>query len=317
MRTVVLLALALVVVLVFAVALWKIPEMQVPEGAPADRQAELEHDSRVMVAIVEFGVIVTSTLIALWARLRNVEQLLRASGHDRLGERFDRAIAQLAEDNEAVVIGAIYSLERVARESTAEYWKVMEILTSYVRSSSGAEDNSDYQGSTNQSTNQTSSKSSVQAVLDVLGRRDRGQETADQRIDLRNSDLRGVNLQGAHLERAILFGSRLQWADLRGAHLENAILWGVNLEGANIEGTHLEGTNFWEAKLYDARMSGAHLQGASLLNVNGLTMEQIQLAYVDDSTVLPEGAAPANTHGSPQNGATEETPNPTSRSPLA
>lgn len=45
----------------------------------------------------------------------------------------------------------------------------------------------------------------VQAVLTVLGRREKGmrnQEGEDHRLDLSRADLRGANLVGAHLEGA-------------------------------------------------------------------------------------------------------------------
>lgn len=314
-RMVATLAVGFGIVLVFAVVLWKVPGIQVPEGVPPDRRAELENVSRITIAIIEFGLIVTSVLLVLWARLRDVERSIWATREGRLGDRFDRAIAQLTEENEAVVMGGIYALERVARDSTAEHWKVVEILTAYVRFVAGIEENSASQHAGGQDSDRSSVKSSVQAVLDVLSRRNRHQETPDQRIDLRKTDLQGANLQGAHLERAILFGSRLQWADLRGAHLENSILWGVNLEGANLDGAHLEGANFWEARLEAARISGSHLQGASLLNVNGLTQDQIELAYIDESTVLPEGITPPGATHPPEGDEVEENAKPSSDPP--
>ena len=316
-RMVTTLAVGSGIVLVFAVILWKVPGMQVPEGLPPEHRAGLENDSRITIAIIGFGIIVTSILVAVWARLRDVERSVWATRQGRLGDRFDRAITQLTEENEAVVMGGIYSLERIARDSSAEHWKIIEILTAYVRFAAGIEEKPASQGMDGQANQKQSTNAGVQAILDVLGRRNRHQETQDQRIDLRNTDLQGANLQGAHLERAIFFGSRLRWVDLRGAHLQNAILWGVNLESANLEGAHLEGANFWEANLEGARISGTHLQGASLLNVNGLTQDQIDLAYIDESTVLPDGLTPPDAPCPPEGDAIEVNPGPTSDSPLA
>ena len=99
--------------------------------------------------------------------------------------------------------------------------------------------------------------------------------------------------------------------------MENAIMWGVNLEGANIDDAHLEGANFWEANFEGARISGAHLQGASLLNVNGLTQYQLDGAYIDESTVLPEDIVASETSTAPDTIVSEELPHTTSQSPLA
>ncbi|MDP6454518.1 MAG: pentapeptide repeat-containing protein [SAR202 cluster bacterium] len=310
-------AVVMGILLGFVIVMWMVPGMQVPDDAPPESRAGLVNDARITIVLIGFGILVTAILAVLWARFRTIEQSIWATRSARLGDRFDRAIAQLTEENEAVIIGGIYSLERVARDSAVEHWKVMEIMTAYVRFAAGIEENSEFQGAGGASVDQASVKASVQAILDVLGRRDRFQETTNQRIDLRNTDLRGANLQGTHLERAILFGSRLQWTDLRSAHMENAIMWGVNLEGANIDGGHLEGANFWEANFEGARISGAHLQGASLLNVNGLTQDQLEGAYIDESTVLPDDILASDTFTAHDAEKLEQLPNTTSQSPLA
>jgi hypothetical protein len=48
-------------------------------------------------------------------------------------ERFTRAIEQLGSDQLEVRLGAIYALERIARDSERDHWPIMEILTAYVR----------------------------------------------------------------------------------------------------------------------------------------------------------------------------------------
>lgn len=48
-----------------------------------------------------------------------------------------------------------------------------------------------------------------------------------------------TNLDGAHLQGAILFNVHLQGADLRGAFLQGAYLQGADLRSANLQGAHL------------------------------------------------------------------------------
>ena len=52
----------------------------------------------------------------------------------QLTERFTRSIDQLGErEKPEVRIGAIYGLERIARDSAADHPQVVEVLTAYVR----------------------------------------------------------------------------------------------------------------------------------------------------------------------------------------
>lgn len=66
---------------------------------------------------------------------------------------------------------------------------------------------------------------------------------------LRNSDLVGAHLEGAHLSRVHLEG-----ADLQSAHLAQADLFGAHLEGALLSQAHLEGAllarAFFDASVY-------------------------------------------------------------------
>ena len=73
----------------------------------------------------------------------------------------------------------------------------------------------------------------------------------DERPDLSQAGLRGLDLSGFDLARADLRG-----ADLRGTTLSQANLSGANLEGANLFKTVLDG----------ADLAGAFVAGAQFLN---------------------------------------------------
>ena len=83
-------------------------------------------------------------------------------------------------------------------------------------------------------------------------------------INLRRSRLNGADLQGAHLEKAVLAKAHLRGADLSGAHLQGADLSGAHLQGADLSGAHLQGANLREAHLQGAILYGANLQGSLL-----------------------------------------------------
>ena len=137
-------------------------------------------------------------------------QRLQVARDDRITDRHIRAIEQLGtcrddgEPNLEVRIGAIFALERIARDSDRDHWPIMQTLTAYVRENAPVLEDSDWV--------QDNPRIDVQTILTVLGRRHRrSEETNNQWLDLRTTDLRR-----AHLERAHLQDARLHGADLGG-----------------------------------------------------------------------------------------------------
>jgi uncharacterized protein YjbI with pentapeptide repeats len=163
----------------------------------------------------------------------------------------------------------------------------------------------------------------IEAVLTVIKRRsehDRVIEAREKKIldfrgavlrcaDLRGAHLDGADLRGAHLNGAFLVGAHLDGAhfsrahldgaDLRGAHLNGADLRGAHLNGANLSRAHLDGACLRFANLSRERLdhvdlslanlSEARLDGADLRRAEGLTQAQIDPAFGDVKTELPEG----------------------------
>jgi uncharacterized protein YjbI with pentapeptide repeats len=86
-----------------------------------------------------------------------------------------------------------------------------------------------------------------------------------------------TNLQGVNLKRA-----QLQRAILNMAQLQGAFLGRVQLQGADLNGANLQGVNLWEAQLQGADLSGAKLQGANLskAQLQGADLSETQLQGV-------------------------------------
>jgi uncharacterized protein YjbI with pentapeptide repeats len=105
-----------------------------------------------------------------------------------------------------------------------------------------------------------------------------------EQANLSEAHLEGSNLSGAHLQGAHLWKAHLQGAHLSEAHLEDAGLGGANLEDAHLRKAHVRGTKLQGARLWRAHLDGVDLQGAV-----GLTQEQLDTAFGDDRTLLPEG----------------------------
>ncbi|PLS84810.1 MAG: hypothetical protein CYG60_15940 [Actinobacteria bacterium] len=272
--------------------LWFVPELQVrhfgktvaPEDVPA-----LTNEYRRTWAQIIGGFFVLLGLYFTWRRIEIARQELEATRDQQVTERFTRAIDQLgATDDKGkkrleIRLGGIYALERIAGDSLRmedspgrDYATIMEVLTAYVRqnapwppepseegsSSPAAAASSDTapdegaaggnggpEGSATPPAPSKPPPADVQAILDVLGRREEDRVPERYRVPL---DLHGTSLLQARLE-------------------------GANLQGANLQGANLQGAN---------------LQGAILLEVEGLTQEQIESARGDETTKLPDGLRP-------------------------
>jgi hypothetical protein len=190
-------------------------------------------------------------------------------------DTYVKAIEQLGHAKMEVRLGAIYALERIARdaEDFDLHWSIMETLAAYIRERPAAkwgQEASDDAGkaptqsppaadaagdTTNSPPEHTAPQepepkrppTDIAAVFTVLKRRSRtriDQETAaDRRLDLRHADLAGAILGDISLERADLRGANLMGADLMGADLWGADLWGADLMGADLRRANLGGAN--------------------------------------------------------------------------
>lgn len=226
--------------------------------------------------------------------------------------RFTNAIELLSNHTSVSArLGAIYALERIARDSEKDHWTIMEILTAYIRDNvSWDGDEIDVPETVEEVLTAIERPlTDIQACLDVLARRARHWETKDQVLDLIRVNLRRYQVIDGHFENAYLTHSRLDWSSLNGAHLEGALLFnshfekaflvGANLEGADLEEVHFEGARLIDANFKNSKLTGTHFDNAQLLDAHfegvdmstatGLTQEQINLAIVDEQTRLPNG----------------------------
>jgi hypothetical protein len=216
------------------------------------------------------------------AQLENAQEELRLTRQGQITERFTRAIDQLGTEKLEIRLGGIYALERIDKESPerAYHGTVMEVLTAYVRenaSRTSPEFSADRFTSDERAEEFTSDElaeeavgsdipnADIQAILDVLRRRDEDLVPDKQRVRL---DLRGTTLKRADLQDADFQGANFGGADLRGARLRRA--------------------NFSKANLLDADLRGADLRGADLRGSINLAQLQIEVAFGNKDTKIPE-----------------------------
>jgi hypothetical protein len=268
-----------------------LPEWLTNNDLTGKDRAEDEGRNRTAVLATIAGMIAIAGAIftALSYRLNRAGQIT---------ERFTRAIDQLGATDQLgkpkidVVLGGIYALERIAKDSRDDHPQVVEVLTAYVREharykpepqapTTSGEQGQDDEVTTPDDVQGPPLETDIQAAMDVLARRDITQDRDHHHLNLVGTDLRTLvldaregghletaSLQGAHLVGAWLQEAHLEKASLQEAHLEGAYLAGAHLEGANLAGAHLETASLQGAHLEEAYLGGAHLGGAVLINTH-------------------------------------------------
>jgi len=221
-------------------------------------------------------------------------------------------VEQLAHKDTEFRLGGIYTLERISKESPDDYWTVMETLTAFVRERTRPEaerlekpleqrkaerahrlweEAGKPEGRSKEFWNKAvvletfgePPAADIAAVLTVIRRRSEDPRELERALDFRKAVLRQADLAEA----------RLSGADFYLAHLEGAFLVGAHLEGAELSGAHLECANLSGARFKGAGLYGAHLEGALLIQADltaarDLSQAQIDSAFGDKATGLPE-----------------------------
>lgn len=99
-----------------------------------------------------------------------------------------------------------------------------------------------------------------------------------EEADLRGARLEETTLNGAWMIGANLRGAEMDGAELRGARMRNANLQGAELDVAIVENTDISGAN----------MQLVWLRGVDCRGFENLTQEQIDSAFGDATTTLPD-----------------------------
>jgi uncharacterized protein YjbI with pentapeptide repeats len=214
----------------------------------------------------------------------------RLAERGQITDRFAKAVEQLGQpgsDKVDVRLGAIYSLERIMRDSADDHPAVVDVLGAFIRLHAPASHSTDK--GTAGATQRPSLPVDVQAALTVLGRRDASRDQPQNQLDLA-----GVNLAGAHLTKANLVHADLARADLAraylgGADLRFADLTGVKLTGADLTGADLTGAHLADADLRFADLTDAYLGHADLTRANlagaNLTRAHLADAHLADANL--------------------------------
>ena len=225
----------------------------------------------------------------------------------QITERFSKAIEQLGSDKPEVILGGIYTLERIARDSEPDQWTIMEVLTAFVRQNAPIIEENESQSSEDQE-KLLKLRISIRACLTVIAER-KHPDLENKRLDLTKVNisgfnlvqfkLKGFNFTGADLTEANLFGADLTEANLRGADLTLANLTladltladltEANLTEANLTLANLTGAVLTEANLFGANLTGAYRLEPDWITKVLLTEADLKGAILTGAT-MPDGS---------------------------
>ena len=239
---------------------------QLVSDIPADPVERRTWYYGIGLTITGLGALLAAPFILIKAWVN--ERTTTAAEQGLITERFTRAVEQLGAEktplkgrskdeddrrtapNIEVRLGAIYALERIARDSERDHVPVMETLCAYIRENARTEPPRDFplpilqrsEGETAASSAANGVREAmaeffgeaqplradIQAVFSVIARRTERQREIERESDPPfRLDLRRANLQSLDLTEVDLRGADLCWA-----RLEGAVLTGARLEGA-------------------------------------------------------------------------------------
>lgn len=188
----------------------------------------------------------------------------------------ERQTITKTEPNLEVRLGAIYALDRVARDSERDHWPIMEVLCAYVRNKQNSGEPGEQPAGLVTGSPEfrdwlsqlPAARVDMQAAVTVIGRRrdDRIEYERQRgfRLDLSNANLQRVILSEANFESTIFDGAFLQVASLSNGSFRDATFNQAQLEGAHLSEGDFDNAIFLEACLDTSDVSGASLKGALL-----------------------------------------------------
>jgi len=200
-------------------------------------------------------------------------------------------------------VGAIYTLERHARDRPSDQGPIVQTLAAFVRERCPAPVPKLVAGSYQNPSPEAiyvTPATDIQAAVTVLGRRERVNDPPNTRLslaavnlsgyDLTDGDFTGVSFKGAYLCATNFAGAKLVRSDFQLAMLENADFYNAKASEASFSAAYcgqtrfahcdLTAARFVESDLREADFTGAILTRADLAGaaIDGANIEQRALA---------------------------------------
>lgn len=223
-----------------------------------------------------------------------IAQAVEKLGSERIVWRDNK---QSSEPNLEVRMGALYLLERIAKDSPRDHVPVTETICAYIRENANkphidveaTKENEKAAakrlkvkladldaGVKEECLAYAIPRADVQAAATILGRR------SLDAIEIETKEKYVLDLRGVFLDRIDWSNANLANAIMDGASLNKATLSVANLRGARLKDASLEGADLFKANLTEAWMSGAKLSNAwldwAILHGSQLSLAKFQNA---------------------------------------
>ncbi|MDB2620167.1 pentapeptide repeat-containing protein [bacterium] len=257
-RKVLYLVLAIEIIGLTVVFLWKIPELQVfhlvGEISLMDRTVVEDTYRKTLIQGCAALVVITG-LYFTWRRIEVSEE-------DQYTDRFTEAINLLRSTDLHSRLGGIYALERIAKDSQKDRWTIIEFLCGFVRHPP-VEQSEPLEISNENEENHKSNGVDVHTAVVVLGRLSKARRKSEDPLKLAGANLERADLRKADLSKADLWKGRFTGATLSEATLAEANLWQATFTGAFLKKTNLTNGKLLEADLSHAKLGEAILDWAN------------------------------------------------------
>ncbi|AWZ02370.1 secreted effector protein PipB2 [Rhodobiaceae bacterium] len=196
---------------------------------------------------------------ALDEQARIAEETRKLSEQSQITERFTRAVEQLGNEKLSVRLGAVYALERIAKDSGRDLEAISSMLAAFIRDHSSVSDELNM-------TIPTGPELDVVAALTVLIRiLDKKHEIrVSGKIDLQRVDFGGLVLPEADFSWFRLDSSNFDYSSMDKADFSNTSANSASFRNATLRGFLATGAEMNMAYFADARLEGAHFEEAFL-----------------------------------------------------
>lgn len=225
-------------------------------------------------------------------------------------ERFTKAVEQLGYEKRAVRLGAIYALERIAKDSSRDRDTIVETLAAYIREMAPWPPRNEKGHPFNENDIEIEEivleenplfllrpPIDIAAALTVICRLLPNEDPMRRIVDLRHTDLRGLDAPGIDLSRMRLDHVNLSKATLSSANLTQTNMSGTNLSSTRMQMVKLHGATLDWADLSDAIFLWGRLHGASLKKVN-LSSTLLLDSELDNASLSGANLSGAQLHAS-------------------
>ncbi len=194
-------------------------------------------------------------------------------------DRINKAVENLGKSENGIPvievrIGALYALERIAKDSERDHVPIMELFCAYIRTNSS---------NNNAKTITEPLREDIEIILDIIERRDKWKQ-GKSRLQIEKAQKMKLNFYNCYLQGAELYNADLSGANFYKANLQNA--W---LNGADLSNARLINVNINNATLTGVKTTGAHAQIGDFSGCQTLTQKQINQMFLGKNVKLANG----------------------------